>query len=101
MRSATRWSEASLATRLSLTETATVRPVSERRWYPVVNDLVGGWAVASEDLPMSQMPGALGHFIFCDTSTEWQAELLADLLNEHFEREDSDGWERFDQIFGR
>ncbi len=24
-------------------------------WYPVVNDLVGGWALATADLPLSEI----------------------------------------------
>ncbi len=24
-------------------------------WYPVVNDLVGGWAIATADLPLSEI----------------------------------------------
>lgn len=55
------------------------------KWYAVANDLVGGWSIASVDLPLSMMdrrtPG-VGPIVICDFITDQaDAEAIAELLS--------------------
>ncbi len=56
--------------------------MSTTRWYGVLNDLVGGWAVGNRDAPMSAY-GAPGDYVLADLMTEGDARAIAALLNLH------------------
>ena len=52
-------------------------------WYPIVNDLVGGWAVANNDIPMSQIDfRARETIVIADMMNFEDADLIAQLLND-------------------
>jgi hypothetical protein len=52
------------------------------RWYPVVNNTVGGWAVATEDYPVSVLDDRSGGaLIVADLATERVARYIATLHN--------------------
>jgi hypothetical protein len=51
------------------------------RWYPVVNDLVGGWAVSHVDKPLSEQDWRKGDGDIADFCSELVARHIADLHN--------------------
>jgi hypothetical protein len=55
----------------------------QRRWYAVVNDLVGGWAVATADQPVHalRLPPHGEDYLVADMLTEKAAQHVRDLHN--------------------
>lgn len=56
------------------------------QWYPVVNDLIGGWAVASVDEPCSKLDYENGEHEIADFAVEQIAKHIANLHNEDLRR---------------
>lgn len=50
-------------------------------WHPVANDLIGGWAVATEDVPPSRHSPANGVLLVADFISEDVARHVAALHN--------------------
>lgn len=56
-------------------------PATTVRWHAVANDIIGGWAVATVDLPVSQVDHR-HHTVVADMVTsETLARHIADLHN--------------------
>jgi hypothetical protein len=53
------------------------------KWYPVVNDLVGGWAVSHIDKPLSEQDPRKGEGDIADSLTKEIAEYICLLHNTH------------------
>ncbi len=53
-----------------------------RRWYAVPNDLIGGWAVATDDVPPSEHSRENGIVAVADCMDEPTARHIAALHNE-------------------
>jgi hypothetical protein len=53
------------------------------RWYAVVNDLVGGWAVSAHDKPLSEHDFRIGQTPLAELYDEDDARAVAALLNLH------------------
>lgn len=53
----------------------------KQRWYPVINDLIGGWAVALVDKPLSEIDPMIGEWCVGDFMDEAQARHVAELHN--------------------
>lgn len=51
-------------------------------WCAIVNDLVGGWAVANDPLPMSASLDDPSVVVIADMMNEADARLVSRLLNE-------------------
>jgi hypothetical protein len=54
-----------------------------RRWYLVLNDLIGGWSVGNRDRPQSTYDYRRGDAIVADFMDEDDATAVAALLNLH------------------
>lgn len=59
--------------------------VLTERWYAVVNDLVGGWCVATVDMPLSEFGSSSTATFVGDFLTEGIARHVADLHNASLE----------------
>lgn len=57
--------------------------IMRSRWYPVVNDLIGGWAVATVDKPLAdvRIEPSSDEFWVLDTISEEIARHVSDLHN--------------------
>lgn len=53
----------------------------EKQWFAVINDEVGGWAVATEDKPLSQVPN--NHIVCAMVTHERTAKHIALLQNSY------------------
>lgn len=56
--------------------------VMDAIWYPVVNDLIGGWCVSTVDKPLSSLEHGQGYYIVAETTTLEAAQYIACLHNE-------------------
>lgn len=59
------------------------------RWFAVVNDLIGGWAVSHVDKPLSQQDWEQGEGEIADFCTEAVARHIVDLHNAWVEQSGS------------
>jgi hypothetical protein len=57
------------------------RAITQMTWHVVPDDLVGGWAFATADLPASQLPSAGGGRLLGDVLTEELARYITRLHN--------------------
>jgi hypothetical protein len=64
-------------------------------WYVVPDDLVGGWAIATADLPTSRLPGPNGERMIGDALTRGLAEHVVALHNRALRQADDT---RFDAL---
>ena len=55
--------------------------LKECRWYAVVNDLIGGYAIATTNKPISEIDPYSGEFELGDFLTKEMAQHIADLHN--------------------
>ena len=53
----------------------------EYKWFPVKNDLIGGWSVATIDKPCSQLDLKKGEIEVADFISEDLARHMADVHN--------------------
>lgn len=58
-----------------------VKDIKKDRWYPVANDLIGGWSVTNVDKPPSQLDHTKREFEVADFIDEDLARHIADLHN--------------------
>lgn len=58
-----------------------LRKVLHGRWYPVVNDLVGGWSVATTNKTVAELNLLLSEFDVADVWNEEIATQIAELHN--------------------
>lgn len=50
-------------------------------WFVVVNDVVGGWSIATIDFPLAEHPGPLGRTVVADAIEESTARHIVELHN--------------------
>lgn len=72
---------------MTMSEDPSVRylAVFDQKWYPVVNDLIGGWAASNVDKPLSQQDHSVGRedgqWCIAEFMDEQTARYIVDLHN--------------------
>lgn len=65
----------------------TEQEIIECYWYPVKDNLIGGWSVCNVNMPTSDMNVYEGQFELGSFMTEYQAKHIADVHNKWYQDE--------------